>query len=122
MLTITSKYKFNGSFLGIDPEPRPGIPSGHIPNSYSLPFDHFLEKHTTPDGSATYTTLLPTTGIRRALVDAVGTETAESIIKGEKPIITTCGSGMTACIVWLGLKLLGVENIALYDEVSCLFS
>jgi hypothetical protein len=51
-------------------------------------------------------------------VDAIGAEQAESVIKGERPIITTCGSGMTAGVLWLGLKLLGVEKVGLYDEVS----
>jgi len=40
------------------------------------------------------------------------------IIEGEKSVVTTCGSGMTAAVLWLGLRLIGVQNIALYDEVS----
>lgn len=48
---------------------------------------------------------------------AVGHEQAQLIIDGKKSVITTCGSGMTAGVLWLGLKLLGVKNVALYDEV-----
>jgi hypothetical protein len=39
-------------------------------------------------------------------------------LKGERTIITSCGSGMTAGVLWLGLKLLGVRKVGLYDEVS----
>ncbi|TFK76874.1 thiosulfate sulfurtransferase [Pluteus cervinus] len=104
-----------GRYLGQDPEPRPGLPSGHIPRSFSLPFDTFLQQHTAPNGN-TYTRFLPYTELNAALAKAVGPEEAESIIAGRKPVTTTCGSGMTAGVLWLGLKLLGVKDVALYDE------
>lgn len=103
------------SYLGTDPEPRPGMSSGHIPHSYSLPFQAFLQTSST---TPSYTSFLPPAEIHNALVSAVGSEQAESIIKGGRPIITSCGSGMTAAVLWLGLRLLGVEKIGLYDEVS----
>ena len=103
------------SYLGTDPEPRPGMSSGHIPHSYSLPFQAFLQTSST---TPSYTTFLPPVEIHKALVSAVGSEQAELTIKGERPIITSCGSGMTAAVLWLGLRLLGVEKIGLYDEVS----
>lgn len=117
--------KFSGSsgteephrFLGTDPEPRPALPSGHIPGSFSLPFDTFLERRTGADG-LTYSTFLPQEGIRTALERAVGPQRLEIIISGKVPVITTCGSGMTAGVIWLGLKLLGVNNCSLYDEVN----
>lgn len=103
-----------GRYTGADPEPRPDLSSGHIPGSFSLPFNTFLQTHKSGDSS--YTTLLPPDEIRKVLVDAVGPEYAEAIIKGERPIVTSCGSGMTAGILWLGLRLLGVNKIGLYDE------
>ncbi|XP_006454803.1 hypothetical protein AGABI2DRAFT_190040 [Agaricus bisporus var. bisporus H97] len=112
VLDARSKERFTGSA----PEPRPGLSSGHIPNSFSLPFNTFLQKHkSTIDGSE-YTTFLPEDALRDALEAAVGREQAGLIIDGKKPVVTTCGSGMTAGVLWLGLKLLGVKNPALYDE------
>lgn len=103
-------------YLGVEPEPRPGLTSGHIPNSISLPFNAFLQSITAPN-SRTYTTFLPPSEIRQALIDAVGAKQAELIIQGQRPVVTSCGSGMTAGVLWLGLKLLGVEKVGLYDEV-----
>ncbi|KAK7463824.1 hypothetical protein VKT23_005761 [Stygiomarasmius scandens] len=104
-----------GRFLGVDPEPRPGLSSGHMPNSVSLPFNVFLDqKHGI--GNSTFTVFKDVAGIQKALEDAVGQDEAARIIKGDRPIITSCGSGMTAGILWLGLKLLGVTKTALYDE------
>ncbi|TFK41401.1 Rhodanese-like domain-containing protein [Crucibulum laeve] len=104
-----------GRYLGTDPEPRPGLSSGHIPNSLSLPFNLFLQKHNAKDGSE-YTTFLPQAELRQTLHNSVGADRAEQIIKGEKYVVTSCGSGMTAGVLWLGLKLLGVDNVSLYDE------
>ncbi|KDQ63871.1 hypothetical protein JAAARDRAFT_120799 [Jaapia argillacea MUCL 33604] len=105
-----------GRWLGSEPEPRPGIPSGHIPHSFSLPFTTFLQSNPVPNSSATFTTFLPPDEVREKLVGAVGVEYAEKIIKGERNVVATCGSGMTAGHVWLGLKLLGAQDIGLYDE------
>jgi thiosulfate/3-mercaptopyruvate sulfurtransferase len=105
-------------YSGKDPEPRPGLSSGHIPNSFSLPFNLFLEKHSSIGSSAPYTAFLSPAAIRQALVDTVGAEEAVRIVTGQRPVITSCGSGMTAAILWLGLKLLGTEQVGLYDEVS----
>ncbi|KAF5377553.1 hypothetical protein D9615_005200 [Tricholomella constricta] len=102
-------------YLGTDPEPRPGLSSGHIPHSLSLPFNVFLRQNLGLDGT-TFTTFLPQADIRRVLEDAVGPERAELITNGVLSVTTSCGSGMTAGILWLGLKLLGVEKISLYDE------
>ncbi|KAF4572704.1 hypothetical protein EYR36_007214 [Pleurotus pulmonarius] len=104
-----------GRFDGTAPEPRPGLPSGHIPGSFSLPFTTFLKEHRSSNGD-TYTTMLPIPDLHRALLDAVGPAVAELIINGDKKIITSCGSGMTAGVLWLGLKLLGAQTVALYDE------
>lgn len=65
-----------------------------------------------------YTTLLPVEGLRKALIKTVGEEQVNhQILTGKASVVTTCGSGMTAAVLWLGLKQLGVEKIALYDEV-----
>ncbi|KAF8895053.1 Rhodanese-like domain-containing protein [Gymnopilus junonius] len=104
-----------GRFTGTDPEPRPGLSSGHIPHSVSLTFNLFLQKNKTTDGQE-YTTFLPVDDIRRAVVNAVGPEEAERIFLGERPVVTSCGSGMTAGVLWLGLQLLGVKQLGLYDE------
>lgn len=105
-------------YTGTDPEPRPGLSSGHIPYSYSLTFNLFLQKHKTRDGQE-YSTFLPPADIKKALESAVGPEETTKIIRGERPVTASCGSGMTAGVLWLGLQLLGVRNVGLYDEVSC---
>ncbi|KAH7883899.1 Rhodanese-like domain-containing protein [Phlebopus sp. FC_14] len=105
-----------GRFLGTDPEPRLGLSSGHIPHSFSLPFNAFLKTHTAPNSLTQYTTFLTVPELRQALVDAIGTEQTELVISGKRSITTSCGSGMTAGVLWLGLRLLGAPKIALYDE------
>jgi thiosulfate/3-mercaptopyruvate sulfurtransferase len=105
-------------YMASDPEPRPGLPSGHIPHSFSLPFNAFLQTNTIPHSSKTFTTFLPPNELHQKLADAVGTEYAQLIIEGKRGVTTTCGSGMTAGILWLGLKLIEESaSVALYDEV-----
>ena len=53
-----------------------------------------------------------------AIEAAVGAEETEKILRGERRVTATCGSGMTAGVLWLGLQLLGVKQVGLYDEVS----
>ncbi|KAK7058263.1 hypothetical protein VNI00_001894 [Paramarasmius palmivorus] len=103
-----------GRYLGTDPEPRPGLSSGHIPHSFSVPFTLFLQTNETPNSS--FTTFKSPPEIRKALDEAIGPENTQSIINGERSAITTCGSGMTAGILWLGLRLLGGQRVSLYDE------
>ncbi len=88
----------HGRFIGTEPEPRPGLRGGHIPASLNLPYDHLYRK----DG-----TLLPPDDLRR-LFEAAGLDPA-------KPVVTTCGSGVTAAVLALGLHLLGHEKVAVYD-------
>lgn len=107
-------------YTGAAAEPRPGLSSGHIPNSFSLPFNTFLRKHTSKADGSEYTTFLPQDALKRALEVAVGPNQAQSIIDGKGRVVTSCGSGMTAGVLWLGLRLLDVKNIALYDEVCYL--
>lgn len=51
----------------------------------------------------------------------MGTEETERVLQGDRRVVTTCGSGMTAGVLWLGLNLLGVRGVALYDEVRPFF-
>jgi thiosulfate/3-mercaptopyruvate sulfurtransferase len=104
-----------GRYLGTESEPRAGLSSGHIPFSFSLPFTNFLQTNTASDGTK-YTTLLPADYLRNALTKSIGVEKTDAVLKGLAPVITSCGSGMTAGVLWLGLKLLGVKQISLYDE------
>jgi thiosulfate/3-mercaptopyruvate sulfurtransferase len=104
-------------FLGTDPEPRPGLSSGHIPNSFSLPFNLFLTQNTNIVSGETYTMFKSPDRILNELKKAVGEEQTHAILEGKRKVVTSCGSGMTAGVLWLGLNLLGVKGVALYDEV-----
>lgn len=64
-----------------------------------------------------YTTFKSRDRILEELKKAVGEEETEDILQGRRKVVTSCGSGMTAGVLWLGLHLLGVKGVALYDEV-----
>jgi thiosulfate/3-mercaptopyruvate sulfurtransferase len=85
-------------FRGEAPEPRPGLRSGHIPGSKNLPYGELLS----PDG-----TMKDEAGLRAAFA-AAGVDVT-------KPVITTCGSGISAAVLSLGLERLGNRSHALYD-------
>ncbi len=87
-----------GRFTGAVPEPRPGMRSGHIPGSANVPYTDLLH----PDG-----TFRPVTEIRARL--------GQAGVDGSRPIVTSCGSGVTACILTLGLRLAGLPEGAVYD-------
>lgn len=87
-----------GRFEGRDPEPRPGLRGGHIPGAKNVPSASLLN----PDG-----TLKPASELS-ALFKAVG-------IDVKKPVVTTCGSGVTASMLALALAVLGQTNAAVYD-------
>jgi len=84
-------------FRGEAPEPRPGIPSGHMPGALNVPSTAVMD-----DGR-----LLPPEQLKKIFTDAG--------VDLDKPIITTCGSGVTAATLWLALDALGREPQALYD-------
>lgn len=91
-----------------------------MPHSFSLPFNAFLQTNTGHHSGASFATFLPPDQLRRRLDDAAGAEYAQLILDGQRRVTTTCGSGMTACILWLGLKLIKESTpVALYDEVRC---
>ncbi|PKI82430.1 hypothetical protein MVES1_003466 [Malassezia vespertilionis] len=111
-------------FDGSTPEPRPGMASGHIPGARSLPFLSVLASHTTSDSrmpGCTYTTLKPQHELWKAVSDALGGGDAieqlrhDGSAKGSAGASLSCGSGMTASILWLALQQLGVHG-AIYDE------
>lgn len=85
-------------FRGEAPEPRPGLRAGHIPGSKNVPYTTLLNA----DG-----TMKDTDALRAAFTGA-GTNL-------DKPVITTCGSGITAAILSLALERIGHSNHALYD-------
>ena len=88
-----------GRFEGNEPEPRPGLRSGHIPRSHNLPFLELLDPatHTWKKAAA----------IAGAFADA-GIDLA-------RPLTTTCGSGVTACALALGAYLVGKTDATIYD-------
>ena len=86
-----------GRFLGIEPEPRPGLRGGHVPGSRNLPFTELVGV----DG-----TMLPAEELRRR-IEGAG-------IDLDCPVVTTCGSGTSACALVLALHLLG-RQAAVYD-------
>jgi thiosulfate/3-mercaptopyruvate sulfurtransferase len=84
-------------FAGTAPEPRPGLRSGHMPRSFNLPFGRLIENGR----------LAPRERIEAAFKDAG--------VDLEKPIITSCGSGVTAAILTLALESVGKDPRGLYD-------
>lgn len=107
-------------YTGEAPEPRPGLSSGHIPNSLPLPFSSYLDPS---DDKRPYSTYKSLPELKSTLAKAVGGESRLSELEG-KPVVFTCGSGMTAAVGWLADTLVreseGKEpRGALYDEVSC---
>jgi thiosulfate/3-mercaptopyruvate sulfurtransferase len=86
-----------GRFAGADPEPRSGVRGGHMPGARNVPA---LKLST--DGK-----LLPPDDLRRTFIEAG--------IDLDQPVVTSCGSGVTAAVVALALETLGNRDISLYD-------
>jgi thiosulfate/3-mercaptopyruvate sulfurtransferase len=84
-------------FRGETPEPRAGVRSGHIPGSLNLPFGDLVENGRLKDPDAI-----------RAALDKAG-------VDPNRPIIATCGSGVTAAVLALALNEIGRPAKALYD-------
>jgi thiosulfate/3-mercaptopyruvate sulfurtransferase len=84
-------------FRGVAPEPRPGVASGHMPGAFNVPSASIIEEGR----------LLPPERLQKIFADAG--------VDLDKPIITTCGSGVTAATLWLALDALGKPPQALYD-------
>ncbi|MEO8113866.1 MAG: 3-mercaptopyruvate sulfurtransferase [Phenylobacterium sp.] len=87
-----------GRFRGETPEPRAGLRGGHMPGACNVPWGALIE----PDG-----TMKPGPALKAAF-EAAGVDLA-------RPIVTTCGSGISAALLALGLARLGREDVAVYD-------
>jgi thiosulfate/3-mercaptopyruvate sulfurtransferase len=86
-------------FEGTAPEPRAGLRGGHIPGSLNLPYDRLLDPATR--------TLLPAEQLEERF-RAAG-------LRRDRPAVTTCGSGVSACALAFGLHLIGWPDAAVYD-------
>jgi thiosulfate/3-mercaptopyruvate sulfurtransferase len=86
-----------GRFAGRDPEPRPGLRAGHMPGAFNLPSSELVEngRLVSPEKIAA--------AFKKAGVDT------------DKPIITSCGSGVSAVILSLGLDAIGKKLAPVYD-------
>ena len=87
-----------GRFEGTEPEPRPGLRSGHIPGSRNVPYATLVDERGRLRSDAEL----------RALLECAG-------IDEGKPVSASCGSGVTACSLLLALHVLGAPHGALYD-------
>jgi thiosulfate/3-mercaptopyruvate sulfurtransferase len=85
-------------FRGEEPDPRPAIAAGHIPGARNLPFGEMFN----PDGTWKQPAAL------RAAFEAAGVDLS-------RPVVTSCGSGVTACVLAFGMHLIGKDDVALYD-------
>ncbi len=86
-----------GRFSGNAPEPRPGIGSGHMPGATSVPFTELVKEG------------------RLKPAQELGEIFAAKGVDMERPITTTCGSGVTAAVIALGLEVAGARQVSLYD-------
>jgi len=86
-------------FRGEVPEPRAGLRSGHMPGAFNLPYNELIDPATG--------TMLP--------ADKLAARIAASGIDPAKKVTASCGSGVTACVVALGLYLTGAPEAAIYD-------
>lgn len=87
-----------GRFSGAEPEPRPARKGGHVPGSVNMPFMDFFAP----------------SGIWRSAEELAETF-ARAGVDLDRPIVSTCGSGVTACTTALAAFLLGHDRAAVYD-------
>lgn len=86
-------------FAGDLPEFRDGVEAGHIPGSANLPYAQIVDAETGTFKDA----------------DTLATVFESAGLDGSRPIATTCGSGVSACILGLGMHLMGNDNWSVYD-------
>ncbi|MCK0208873.1 3-mercaptopyruvate sulfurtransferase [Starkeya koreensis] len=84
-------------FRGEAPDPRAGVRAGHMPGARNLPFNAVVKDGRLADPATI-----------RAAVEAAGIDVS-------KPVVTSCGSGVTAAVLWLALDTIGAPPKALYD-------
>lgn len=87
-----------GRFEGTEAEPRAGLRGGHIPGSSNLPFNELITDAGTLKDA-----------------DALKSAFKAADINMKKPVITSCGSGITACVLAFGLHMMGHRDTAVYD-------
>ncbi|KAJ1927394.1 hypothetical protein IWQ60_002981 [Tieghemiomyces parasiticus] len=90
-------------FRGLVPEPRPGLPGGSIMHSLNTPYEDLIHRDPATDAI----TLRPRDELR-AYFKAKGIDLT-------KPLVTSCGSGVTAAVVYVALRELRAPKVALYD-------
>ncbi len=88
-----------GRFAGTEPEPRPGVRPGHIPGSRNLHYAALVDPETRLVKEA----------------DALAALFADAGVAPDRPVVCSCGSGVTACALAFGLHLIGREDVAVYD-------
>jgi thiosulfate/3-mercaptopyruvate sulfurtransferase len=84
-------------FAGTEPEPRAGLRSGHMPGARNVPSTEIVENG------------------RLASPDKIAAAFKNAGVDTDKPIITTCGSGVTAVILAMGLDAIGKKLPRIYD-------
>ena len=84
-------------FAGRAPEPRPGLRLGHMPRAFNVPYDRLIENG------------------RLVSRDRIAAAFTSAGVDLDKPVITSCGSGVTAAILTFALDSLGKEPKGLYD-------
>lgn len=85
-------------FSGEAPEPRPGLKSGHMPGSRNVPFDRLQDENG-----------------ELADVETIRTVFAEAGVDLDQPLVTTCGTGVTAAVLTVALAAIGKTDVTLYD-------
>jgi thiosulfate/3-mercaptopyruvate sulfurtransferase len=86
-----------GRFAGTEPEPRKGLRGGHMPGALNVPFTEIVENG------------------RLAAPEKIAAAFAKGGVDTDKPIITSCGSGVTAVVLALGLDAIGKKVPRVYD-------
>jgi thiosulfate/3-mercaptopyruvate sulfurtransferase len=89
-----------GRFAGKAPEPRAGLRGGHMPGAINIYFEEVLNNNLLLDKASL-----------EKIFDKIGSK--------DRPIIFSCGSGITACILALGATVAGYKNISIYDGSWC---
>ena len=87
-----------GRFAGTDPEPRPGMAPGHIPGARNVPYAQMFAADGTFKDPAQLAAAFGSAGVDLS-----------------RPVVTSCGSGVTACVLLFAMHLLGKHDTALYD-------
>ncbi|MEK9671664.1 MAG: 3-mercaptopyruvate sulfurtransferase [Rhodospirillaceae bacterium] len=90
----------SGRFAGTAPEPRPGMRAGHMPGALNMPYGDLFD----PKNNF----IMRSADEIKAIVEKAG-------IDLKRPLVTSCGSGVTACYAALALYLIGKEDVAIYD-------